>query len=79
MRVSKPKWRSDAQERATLFHSKNANRLQFELAAIQAQIKRLKDVERRLADTLRAWDRSPHTVPIRQSINRLIDRSPTVQ
>ncbi len=75
MRRSKPAWRIDTQQRATLHHSKTANRLQFELAVIQTQIKRLKDVERRLADTLKAWDQSPHTAPIQLSINRLIDTS----
>lgn len=77
MRRSKSAWHIDAQQRATLHHSKTANRLQFELAVIQTRIKRLKDLEGRLADTLKAWDQSPHTAPFQLSINRLIDRSPT--
>ena len=67
----------DEHVRAPAVHSENAQHLQFELAAIQRQIRQLRDVEQHLADALIEWDRSPHAVPIHELINSLIDRSPT--
>lgn len=77
MTVTKQQLSRDARDWALAAHSNNEKRLQFKLAVIRSQIKLLRDAERRLADALAEWDRSPHAVPIHQSIKSLIDRSPT--